>query len=40
MTFSDKAMRMLCRKAGLRFVRALPVRNPLHKLYVIKSPVQ
>src|SRR6266700_4056239 len=34
MTFSDKTMRMLCRKAGLRFVRALPVRNPLHKLYV------
>ena len=35
--FPETYMRSLCRNAGLAFVRTLPVRNPLHKLYVIKN---
>jgi hypothetical protein len=35
--FSDSAMRSLCRKAGVTLAGSLPVRNPLHKLYVIKK---
>jgi SAM-dependent methyltransferase len=36
--FPENYVRFLCRKAGLLFERSLPVRNPLHRLYVIKSP--
>jgi ubiquinone/menaquinone biosynthesis C-methylase UbiE len=36
--FPESEMRSLCRKAGLLFQRSLPVRNPLHKLYVIRRP--
>jgi SAM-dependent methyltransferase len=36
--FPENYMRSLCRRAGLMFARAIPVRNPLHKLYAIKSP--
>jgi ubiquinone/menaquinone biosynthesis C-methylase UbiE len=35
--FPESEMRSLCRKAGLMFHRSVPVRNPLHKLYVIKA---
>lgn len=36
--FHEAELRSLCTKAGLMFQRSLPVRNPLHKLYVIKAP--
>jgi ubiquinone/menaquinone biosynthesis C-methylase UbiE len=35
--FPETAMRSLCRKARLVLQRSLPVRNPLHKLYVIRQ---
>lgn len=34
--FAEPDMKSLCRKAGLVLERSLPVRNPLHKLYVVK----
>ncbi|MGB9369705.1 MAG: class I SAM-dependent methyltransferase [Xanthobacteraceae bacterium] len=36
-SFSESHMKSLCRTAGLTFERTLPVRNPLHKLYVIRK---
>jgi SAM-dependent methyltransferase len=36
--FPEEYIRSLCRKAGVAFVRTLPVRNPLHKLYVMAKP--
>jgi SAM-dependent methyltransferase len=36
--FPESTMRSLCRKTGLVFARAIPVRNPLHKLYALKAP--
>jgi ubiquinone/menaquinone biosynthesis C-methylase UbiE len=36
--FTEAHMRKLCRDAGLLYEGALPVRNPLHKLYVIRNP--
>jgi SAM-dependent methyltransferase len=35
--FSESVMRSLCRQAALRYDRCMPVRNPLHKLHVIKT---
>lgn len=35
--FPETRMKSLCRKAGLVLERTLSVRNPLHKLYVIKA---
>jgi SAM-dependent methyltransferase len=36
--FTEAYMRRLCREADLMYERSLPVRNPLHKLYVIRRP--
>jgi ubiquinone/menaquinone biosynthesis C-methylase UbiE len=38
-SFTETTMRTLARKTELNLVRMLPVRNPLHKLYVLKSPM-
>jgi SAM-dependent methyltransferase len=36
-TFHDANVKSFCRQAGLVLQRTLPVRNPLHKLFVIKA---
>jgi ubiquinone/menaquinone biosynthesis C-methylase UbiE len=36
-SFPEERMRALSRQAALVFVGAIPVRNPLHKLYVLKK---
>jgi SAM-dependent methyltransferase len=36
--FTEARMQKLCRDAGLMYQGTLPVRNPLHKLYVIGKP--
>jgi SAM-dependent methyltransferase len=35
--YTEAYMRKLCRHADLIFERMLPVRNPLHKLYVVRK---
>lgn len=35
-TFTEECMRRLCRGTRLEFVRTIPVRNPLHRLYQIR----
>jgi ubiquinone/menaquinone biosynthesis C-methylase UbiE len=35
--FPEPYMKLLCSRVGLIFERSLPVRNPLHRLYVIKG---
>jgi SAM-dependent methyltransferase len=37
MEFPESYIRSLCHRAGLVFEQSVPVRNPLHKLYVIKN---
>jgi hypothetical protein len=36
--FTETYMRKLCRDAGLLYECSLPVRNPLHKLYMMRKP--
>lgn len=36
-SYPEAKMKSLCRRAGLQLEKVLPARNPMHKLYVIKS---
>lgn len=36
--FTESYMRMLCRRTGLMFDRSIPARNPLHRLYALRTP--
>jgi len=36
-SYSEQSMKALCRRAGLTLERVLPVRNPMHKLYVLRA---
>jgi ubiquinone/menaquinone biosynthesis C-methylase UbiE len=36
-SYPEQRMKSLCRRAGLALERTLPVRNPMHKLYVLRA---
>jgi SAM-dependent methyltransferase len=36
-SYPEARMKSICRRAGLAVERTLPVRNPMHKLYVVKA---